>query len=144
MSYSTKRLDHLGIVSGVFDAFNIKDIIDEVIPSQQRNVTHGEAVKAMVLNALGFTSRALYLTEEFFRTKPIELIREGLEPSDLNDDALGRTLDQLYQTGVTELFAKIATHVMTSLGERSLIAHLVMSQGVVTLSILKSALDLEP
>lgn len=124
MSYSTKRLDHLGIVSGVFDAFKIKDIIDEVIPSQQRNVTHGEAVKAMVLNALGFTSRALYLTEEFFRTKPIELIREGLDPSDLNDDALGRTLDQLYQTGVTELFAKIATHVMTGLGERSLIAHL--------------------
>jgi len=52
-------------VSGVFDAFKIKDIIDDVIPSQQRNVTHGEAVKAMVLNALGFTSRALYLTEEY-------------------------------------------------------------------------------
>ena len=124
MSYSTKRLDHLGIVSGVFDAFNIKDIIDEEIPSQQRHVTHGEAVKAMVLNALGFTSRALYLTEEFFRTKPIELIRESLEPSALNDDTLGRTLDQLYQIGVTELFAKIASHVMTSLGERSIIAHL--------------------
>ena len=124
MSYSTKRLDHLGIVSGVFDAFKIKDIIDEVIPAQQRNVTHGEAVKAMVLNALGFTSRALYLTEEFFKTKPVELIREGLDPSELNDDALGRTLDRLYETGVTELFAKIAGSVMSQLEERSLIAHL--------------------
>ena len=40
MSYSTKRLDHLGIVSRGFDAFNIKDIIDEVIPSQQQHMTH--------------------------------------------------------------------------------------------------------
>ena len=91
MSYSTKRLDHLGIVSGVFDAFKIKDIIDELIPSQQRNVTHGEAVKAMVLNALGFTSRALYLTEEFFRTKPIELIREGLDCGELSQRKTART-----------------------------------------------------
>jgi len=49
MSYSTKRLDHLGIVSGVFDAFKIKDIIDEVIPAQQRNVTHGEIVSRQVV-----------------------------------------------------------------------------------------------
>lgn len=122
--YSTQHLDHLGIIAGTFNLLNIKEIIDELVPSGRRNVTHGEAVKAMVLNGLGFTSRALYLTSEFFKTKPIELIREGLSPEDLSDDTLGRTLDKLYEVGVTEIFGVIATRVMRLLGQETLIGHL--------------------
>ena len=43
----------------------------------------------MVINGLGFVSRALYLTPEFFRGKALHvLIRESLTPEDLNDDTL--------------------------------------------------------
>jgi transposase len=51
-------------------------------------LTIGQAIKAMVLNGLGFAHRALYLTERFFQDKPVNrLIGEGLEARHLNDDA---------------------------------------------------------
>ena len=37
---------------------------------------------------------------------------EGIDPSDLNDDVVGRTLDAIYKYGATELFNQIALHVM--------------------------------
>ncbi|PXF52670.1 MAG: hypothetical protein C4B56_04915 [Candidatus Methanophagaceae archaeon] len=52
------------------------------VDSRQK-VTCGEAVVAMVLNALGFGDRTLYLFPEFMGTKPVEiLIREGLKAED--------------------------------------------------------------
>jgi hypothetical protein len=54
----------------------------------------------MVLNALGFSSRAMYLMPDYLRNKPIELlIAPGLSAKDFNDDALGRSLDDLYAAG---------------------------------------------
>jgi transposase len=61
------------------------------------------------LNALGFSSRALYLTPELFANKPVELLAgEGITAEMLNDDTLGRALDSLYEAGVTALFAAVA------------------------------------
>jgi transposase len=63
----------------------------------------------MVLNGLGFASRALYLTSEFFRNKPVaRLIGSGIKADQLNDDSLSDALDRLYEAGVTELFAQVA------------------------------------
>ena len=51
----------------------------------------------MVLNALGFVDKPLYLFPEFMETKPVEiLIGQGLKAEYFNDDTLGRTLDKLY------------------------------------------------
>ncbi|MCP4361218.1 MAG: IS1634 family transposase, partial [Chloroflexi bacterium] len=50
---------------------------------------------------------------EYMENKPVDLlIREDLVASDFNDDALGRALDELFQAGVTELFARIAEKVV--------------------------------
>jgi hypothetical protein len=47
-------------------------------------------IVAMVLNALGFVDRPLYLSPEFMGTKPVELlIGEGLKVEWFNDDVLG-------------------------------------------------------
>jgi transposase len=54
-------------------------------------------IVAMVLNALGFVDRPLYLFPEFMGTKPVELlIGEGLKVEWFNDDVLGRTLEFLW------------------------------------------------
>ena len=59
----------------------------------------------MILNALGFVGRPLYLTPEFFSNKPVNLLIDPqLQASDFNDDSLGRALDALYEKGVTEVF----------------------------------------
>ena len=110
---STQRLDHLGLVAGVCREIGLIEQIDARLGSTHRKVSVGEAVQAMVLNALGFVGRALYLTPEFFHNKPVDLlIGEGLTAEDFNDDSLGRALDSLYEAGVTEVFAQVASQAL--------------------------------
>jgi transposase len=79
----------------------------------------------MVLNALGFSSRALYLTPDYLHNKPVDvLIAEGLVAEDFNDDSLGRSLDDLYEKGVTEVFARVATPALQHYGIKVGFAHL--------------------
>ena len=110
-SYS---LGHLGIVAGIFDALKIEEVIDGVMPKQgSKNLPHSTIIKAMILNGLGFTHQRLYLFPNYFLTIPTEkLLGEGISPSNLNDDVVGRTLDAIYRHGATELFNQIALHVM--------------------------------
>jgi len=113
-SYSTQRLDHLGIVAGICQQIGLIEQIDAYVGATERKVSVGEAVQAMVLNALGFVGRPLYLTPEFFDNKPVDLlIREGLRADDLNDDSLGRALDMLYKAGVTQVFSWVASHALS-------------------------------
>ena len=110
IEYETKRLDHLGIVAGICHEIGLVKTINEMLPTRsERKVSCGTATLAMILNGLGFTGRALYLIPEYMENKPVKLLTgEDLEASDFNDDTLGRALDELHQTGVTELFAQIA------------------------------------
>ena len=111
--YESQELNHLGIIAGICFEIELIKEIDACVDSGEREITAGEAVQAMILNALGFANRALYLTSKFFENKPVEhLIRAGVCAEDLNDDTLGRTLDVLYETGVTEVFARVASHAL--------------------------------
>ena len=92
-------LDHLGIAAGLIDKLKLVERLDARLPilnQQQSHLSHGQRIKAMILNGLGFTQNPIYLTPKFFADKPIELlIGEGVKPEHLNDDALGRTLDRV-------------------------------------------------
>ena len=110
IEYDTTRLDHLGIVAGICHEIGLVETINEMLPTRAyRKVSCGTATLAMILNGLGFTGRALYLMPEYMENKPVKLLTgEDLAASDFNDDTLGRALDELHQTGITELFAQIA------------------------------------
>lgn len=126
VSYETKTMEHLGLIAGMFDELGIGELINEVVPQdvEQRQVTIGQAVKAMVLNGLGFANRRLYLSPHFFMNKPTErLIGEGVTPEVLNDDTLGKTLDRLHDYGVNELYSLIAARAVTRLGLAPNVAH---------------------
>jgi len=62
ITYRTQRLDHHGIVAGICDEIDLVAQIDRLVPAPRRQVSIGQAVKAMVINALGFVGRPLYLT----------------------------------------------------------------------------------
>ena len=112
-SYETKRIDHLGIVAGICHEIGLIEQINQVAGASDRKVSCGAAVQAMVLNALGFTSRALYLMPQYLHNKPVDLlIEQDLAAEDFNDDTLGRSLDQLFEAGVTEVFAPVAAHAL--------------------------------
>jgi len=103
---NVSRLDHLGIVAGICDEIGLVALIDKLIPSAaQRKVSFGIAVKAMIINGLGFVQRTLYMTPTFFKDKPVaHLLGEDIKAEDLHDDCLGDTLDALYKYGVSKLF----------------------------------------
>jgi transposase len=123
----SRVLDHLGLVAGMFEELEIGDRIDGHIAQdfEEREVSVGQAVKAMVLNGFGFVQQRLYLTPEFFERVPTErLIGEGVRPENLNEGVLGRALDDLFEYGVTELFRDLAAHAAGKLGLTSQFAHL--------------------
>ena len=125
--YRTQVLDHLGLVAGMFDELGIAEVIDKATQQnpEMRIVTAGHAVKAMVLNGLGFVNQQLYLVPHFFQNKPTSrLIAPAIKASHLNDDTLGRALDTLYDFGVTALYSLIAATAAQRLGLAPTFAHL--------------------
>lgn len=109
--FSTYTLNHFGIVAGICQELQLCHTIDALIPPDpQQTVTTGQAVVAMIINGLGFSNRTLYLFPQFFENKPVDLlIGKGLTAEKLNDDAIGRTLDRLFNYGCTELFGSVAS-----------------------------------
>ena len=117
--YNSKNLDHLGLVAGMVDELGIPELIDKLIvqDQKQRRVSCGTLTKALILNGLGFSQRRLYLCSSFFEDKPVEhLLGQGVEASHLNDDALGRCLDALYDYGLTDMFSQTASNAVAILG----------------------------
>ncbi|MDY9925576.1 IS1634 family transposase [Methanosarcina sp.] len=114
MFVTTRSLDHHGIVSGIYDELEIGKVIDEVLPKfGQHKLAHSIVVKAMILNCLGFVDSRLYMYSQYFETLPVErLLGSGISASDLTDDVLGRTLDEIYEADSTQLFMQLALKMM--------------------------------
>lgn len=126
-TYRSHILDHLGLVAGMFEELGIAEVIDHATKQdpEMHIVTAGHAVKAMVLNGLGFVNQQLYLVPHFFQNKPTyRLIAPAIAANHLNDDTLGRALDTLYAFGVTELYSLIAATAAERLGLWPRFAHL--------------------
>ncbi len=127
VTYESKVIDHLGLVSAMVDELGLVEQIDQCIAQDesQRTVSIGQAVKAMILNGLGFVNQRLYLVPQFFESKPTErLVGPGIKPEHLNDDTLGRALDALYDYGVTALFSKLSIRAVSRLELSPRFAHL--------------------
>ena len=115
--YETQRIDHLGIVAGICQEIGLIEEIDRQVGLSEQKVSVGQGTQAMVLNALGFSSRALYLMPDYLHNKPVDvLIGAGLSAGDFNDDSLGRSLEALYAKGVTEVFAQVAARALRVYG----------------------------
>lgn len=67
-AYQSQSLDHLGLGASMFDELGRGEGLDAPIPpdQKQRIVSVGQAVKAMVLNGLGFIKGRLYFRAALF------------------------------------------------------------------------------
>ena len=111
----------------MFEELGITEVIDRATKQDpaMRIVTAGHAVKAMVLNGLGFLNQQLYLVPHFFQNKPISrLIAPSIQASHVNDDSLGRALDTLYAVVVPELYSFMAATAAKRLGLTPTFTHL--------------------
>jgi transposase len=111
----TEQLGHLGLIAAVIKKLNIIEKIDLKLPVSKEHgsiVTMGQRVAAMILNGLGFLNDRLYMHSIFFEDKPVAaLLGENITSEHLNDDALGRALDSIYDYGTTKLFAELAFEI---------------------------------
>lgn len=121
ISDSDKTIGHLGLVAGSYDELEIGTIIDRLIPkSGPHTLSHGEIVKAMTINGLGYIERCLYLFPAFFTDVSLKrLFHKDITANQLNDDVMGRTLEAIAAFGPTELFNHI---VMTAYREINLLS----------------------
>ncbi|WP_430639680.1 IS1634-like element ISCwa1 family transposase [Crocosphaera watsonii WH 8501] len=118
MSYleeiQVKNLDHLGIVAGLIDEIGIVKIINNKLGIDVREkISAGTVVKSILINGLGFVLRPLYLFSQFFQDKAIEkLLGERIKPDYLNDDKIGRVMDELYKYGLNDIFIEVVLEVI--------------------------------
>jgi len=113
----TRFLGHLGLIAGVFRELEVDKLIDEKLPKERdHKVPHSVCILAMVLNGLGFIGQRLYLFPDYFRTISTErLFGDGVTREDLNQYAIGETLDRIVKYGPTKLFTEITLHIMARL-----------------------------
>ena len=121
-----QNLNHLGIIAGIIDEIGIVEIINQQLGVRpQEKLNSGIIVKSIILNALGFVSRPLYLFPQFFQDKATEhLFGEGIFPEYFNDDKVGRVMDKLYQFGLTKIFLLIALSALKKYGVEHKYSHL--------------------
>ena len=121
-----QTINHLGIIAGIIDEIGIVEIINEQLGIKpQERLNSGLIVKSIILNAMGFVSRPLYLFPQFFDDKATEhLFGEGIVPEDFNDDKIGRVLDKLYKFGLNKIFLAIALTALKKYGVDNKYSHL--------------------
>lgn len=123
----SKSINHLGLVSAMFDELGLVELIDSLIKQDldNRKISIGTSCKALVLNGLGFSQRTLYMVSSFFDDKPVEeLLGKGIEASHLNDSVLGRTLDAISEYGTTKLYTQLATQICRKLDLKPKFIHM--------------------
>ncbi|MEM1169304.1 MAG: IS1634 family transposase [Cyanobacteria bacterium P01_H01_bin.35] len=123
---TVKNIDHLGIVAGLIDEIGIVEIINQKLGVDNREkITSGQAIKALILNGLGMVSSPLYLFSQFFEDKAVEkLLGTGIKSEYLNDDKIGRVMDEIYKLGLTNLFIEIGLLVIKKFNIETKYAHL--------------------
>ena len=124
----TKHLGHLGLVASTIKDIGLIEKIDARITLDKNKggiVTYGKRVAAMVLNGLGFINSRLYMSQMFFHDKPVSaLLGEEISAEHLNDDCLGRCLDEISKYGTTRLFSEVALEIAQEQGLFSKSLHL--------------------
>jgi transposase len=125
-SLRVERLDHFGLVASMIHDLRLIEMIDaRLVPDEQEDLTPGEAVAGMILNGLGFPTRPLSLTPQFFANKPLDLLfREGVHADLFNRFKLGRTLDEVSTYGGDLLFSELALAVCAQEGIEPRFNHL--------------------
>jgi len=111
----TEQLGHLGLIASTIKKLGIVEKVNERLILNRKKggkISHGHRAAAMILNGLGYINRTLYLSPHFFEDKPLDLLLGiDIRADDLNDDMLGRHLDEIANYGTTKLFSEIALEI---------------------------------
>jgi transposase len=108
-----RDVDHLAVVSRIWDELGLTDLIDDCITHDpQQAMSGGQVLKALVLNVTGGRD-PLYRVRPWAEQVPLELLLgDGASPEHLNDTSLGRHLDRLFEVGPEGVFNAVSLRVI--------------------------------
>jgi len=113
---------HLPIVKEYASRMGLVKIVDEALSCGMR-VSPGTILLGLVMNVLSGRS-PLYRVEEFFRTRDAALLLgEDIAAEMLNDDAIGRVLDRIYEHGTWKIFSEVCVQAFHSFGVDCSVVH---------------------
>ena len=107
-------VDHLPALAHLWDQLGFTDVLNQAIPYDPDQVVlcPGHALKALALNTTAGRD-PLYRVALAYKDRPTEhLIAEGVTHHQLNDDALGRTLDRLHKADPEKIYNLLALKVL--------------------------------
>ncbi|NLX92210.1 MAG: IS1634 family transposase [Firmicutes bacterium] len=108
-TYDIKETGPGPIISNICRQLEIQKTINDVVPwdSKQCLLDPGTHVTALIINIL-CRRDPLYRIKEFYREQDVELLfGPGIKYDYFNDDALGKTLDKIYQAGPKKVFSAV-------------------------------------
>lgn len=123
----TSNMDHHGLVASICQDLQIAEKIDERLGriDPRRIISAGTGAVAMILNGLGFTNRRLYLSPQYFESKPVkQLFGKDICPKHLDDHALGKALDEIAAYGSSKLFGEVGFEIALEHNLLGSLAHL--------------------
>ena len=97
----------LPVVSAYACTLGMVEEVDRLCGSK-RGVSDGQIVLALVLDALSGRSPLFRLPQAFAKLDTELLLGEAISPEKLNDDAVGRTLDRIFEVGTSKVLSAVA------------------------------------
>ena len=110
-----QNLGHLGLIASIFKEYDIVKKIDSILPktSNNQNISHGEAILAMVIQGPRFSNHRLYLSGEFFSHVALYgMFRPEVKAEHFNGDTFGRTLDAIFKYGSSRFFTDVTLNIL--------------------------------
>jgi transposase len=98
---------YLPIVSAYARNLGVVEEIDRLC-SHERGISPGRVVLALMVDALSGRTLLFRLSQAFAKVDTELLLGEAISPERLNDDAVGRVLDRLYEVGTSKVLADVA------------------------------------
>ncbi|MGD9211703.1 MAG: IS1634 family transposase, partial [Desulfobacteraceae bacterium] len=103
---------HMPIVRSYAEKIGLVETINQIVNSEMK-LSPGMTVLAMVLDTLSGRT-PLYRLTEFFEEKDTELLLgTASEPELFCDYNLGRSMDQIYETGTQKVFSQLAYNALS-------------------------------
>jgi len=97
----------LPIVCAYARTLGMVEEVDRLCGSK-RGISDGQIVLALVLDALSGRSPLFRLPQAFAKLDTELLLGEAISPEKLNDDAVGRALDRIFEVGTSKVLSAVA------------------------------------
>jgi transposase len=97
----------LPIVSAYARTLGVVEEIDRLC-GHERGISPGRIVLALMVDALSGRTPLFRLPQAFAKMDTELLLGEAISPEKLNDDAVGRVLDRLYEVGTSKVLSAVS------------------------------------